>query len=125
MATFPFRMVLRPTYQYRKGKCKVCGLAIEAGSRIIFGQSFYKVRGHEGGRLMRQTVRYHEDCFWRVYHTAIAEWYHNNNYKPEKVPFSQVKRAQINRLNARLWYLRKKGVDENDLRIQMILEQNQ
>ena len=112
--SFPFSMSHRPAYQIRRGKCHSCTFPIEPGARIMVGQSYV----HIGERLLRQRRRYHESCFWAAFTLAVAEFFFRNDFKPEHIPYTDQERAELNRLNARLWYLRtKKGVSDEDAQI--------
>ena len=113
-----FKMSHQPAYQYRTTTCNICSQPIRPGTQVIISSNYYKI----GDKVQKRVIREHHDCFWQVFTTDVAEWYHLNDFAPEKVPYSRARRLEILRLNARLWYLRKKGVGDNDLMVQMILQ---
>lgn len=118
-----FKMQFHPDYQYRTTECKCCGQPIRPGEKVVIGTTWYQ----NAGKPQRKVTRYHyEPCFKALLESEMTEWFHTNQFVPEKTPYSKAKRLKIGRLNYHLWHLRtRKGVGDEDPRIQIILQQKE
>lgn len=97
--SFTFSMAYKPTYQKRYGTCAYCGQGIVKGARVANGIGFFH------NQFIRN--RLHWDCYMEAITKYAKEWFFANDYKPCKM--SPETKAQLNRLRAKRYYIKKIG----------------
>jgi len=107
--SFTFAMYYKPAYQRRYGECKICHQGIEAGEKIMIGTGYFH----------RQLVRNHNhyDCWLAEVATRAELWFFTNEYTPKRM--APEKKAELNRLRAKRWYIQKKGGEPNEKAIKL------
>lgn len=108
--SFSFKMVYHPTYQRRYGKCAICRQGIVAGDKIMLGTGYFH------GRVIKNHNHY--DCWLKEIATRAERWFFANGYEPTAM--SPEKKAKLNRLRAKRYYIQEKGGEPNE--VQMKLE---
>jgi len=103
--SFTMAQYSQPAYAGRKCTCKCCHQGIVAGARIIIGTGYWN------GHLIKQ--RYHLECFLKAQDEAIKNFFFKNDYKPRAM--APEKKAQLNRLRARRYYIKQKGGDNGEV----------
>uniref|UniRef100_A0A6M3JBP1 Uncharacterized protein n=2 Tax=viral metagenome TaxID=1070528 RepID=A0A6M3JBP1_9ZZZZ len=102
---FSFAMNYHPDYQRRYGECKICHQGIEVGSKIIVGTGYFN------HHLVR--VHNHYDCWLEELERRAKDWFFKNNYEPKRM--SPDKKAELNRLRAKRYYIKKIGGEPNEV----------
>lgn len=102
--SFTFAMYYQPAYQKRYGKCAVCSQGIVAGEQIMIGTGYFN------RRLIRNHNHY--ACWLKEVEARAKGWFFANEYKPTAM--APEKRAELNRLRAKRYYIRKKGGEPDE-----------
>jgi len=108
--SFSLAMYFKPDYQKRYGTCQYCQQGIEAGDRIMIGTGYWNKC------IIKK--RYHHKCFEEAFEVAIKDWFFKNNYKPTAM--GKDKKAELNRLRARRYYIRQKGGEANVVNMDLV-----
>jgi len=101
--SFSFAMHHHPDYQRRYGECRICHQGIELGSRIMVGTGYFN------HRLIK--VHNHYDCWLKEVEQRAKDWFFQHDFEPKRM--SPEKKAQLNRLRAKRYYIRQKGGEPN------------
>lgn len=103
--SFTFGMFYKPAYQKRYGKCAACRQGIEAGDKIMIGTGYFH----------RQIVRNHNhyNCWLEAVIERAKQWFFANTFVPKRM--APEKKAELNRLRAKRWYINKKGGEPNEV----------
>lgn len=108
--SFSFVMYYKPDYQRRYGICQSCQQGIEAGSPIMLGTGFWH------GNIIKKHLHY--NCWLREVEARAKAWFFANSYEP--IRMAPEKKAELNRLRARRYYIRKKGGDPDEVRLELL-----
>lgn len=103
--SFTFAMYYQPAYQKRYGECKICHQGIEAGEKIMIGTGYFHrhlVRNHN-----------HYDCWIEAVINRARDWFFTNTFVPKRM--DPEKKAELNRLRAKRYYIKKKGGEPNEI----------
>lgn len=113
--SFTFAMHYHPDYQKRYGACKICNQGIVLGDKIMIGTGFFKghyVRNHN-----------HYECWLDEVAKRAVIWFFANNYEPKRM--SPEKKAELNRLRAKRYYIQNKGGDGDEQTIELAIVNQQ
>jgi hypothetical protein len=102
---FTFAMHYHPDYQKRYGKCACCNQGIESGDKIMIGTGYFKhhlIRNHS-----------HYTCWLKEVESRAEFWFFEHEYKRKAMDTD--KKAELNRLRAKRYYIQKKGGEPNDV----------
>lgn len=103
--SFTFGMYYKPDYQKRYGECKICHQGVEAGERIMIGTGYFN------GHLVRNHNHY--DCWFKEIEARAKQWFFLHDYTPKRM--APEKKAELNRLYAKRYYINKKGGEPNEV----------
>ena len=107
--SFSFAMCYKPDYQRRYGKCAVCQQGIEAGERIMAGTGYFNhqlIKNHN-----------HYECWLKAVIARAKDWFFEFDYKPRRM--APEKKAELNRLRAKRYYINQKGGDANEVLVKV------
>jgi len=107
--SFSFAMYYHPDYQKRYGKCRICHQGIENGAKIMVGTGYFHrhlVRNHN-----------HYDCWLEIVMARAKDWFFEFDYKPRRM--APEKKAELNRLRAKRYYINQKGGDANEVLVKV------
>ena len=100
---FSFAMRYNPDYQRRYGKCALCHQGIEAGEKIMLGTGYFN------HKLIKK--HYHFECWLKEVPIRAKDWFFKYDYKPRRM--APEKKAELNRLRAKRYYISRKGGEPN------------
>jgi len=103
--SFSFSMQFHPSWQRRYGTCKSCQLGIETGSKVMLGTALWN------GCMIRW--RFHYDCWLKEVQQRSNDWFFANKYERKKM--TREKAAELNRLRAKRYYIKKNGGEPNEI----------
>jgi hypothetical protein len=103
--SFTFAMRYYPAYQKRYGLCAVCHQGILKGSQIMVGVGYFN----------KQLIRNHNHygCWLEKMEEKARDWFFANEYR--SIAMAPEKKAELNRLRAKRYYIRQKGGEPNEV----------
>jgi hypothetical protein len=101
--SFTFGMSYKPAYQRRRGKCSSCYQGILAGDKVMIGTGFWNKH------FIKR--RLHLECYIEAVQKHTKDWFFKNDYV--QTAMAPEKKAELNRLRAKRYYIRKKGGEPN------------